>query len=155
MPEYQKLVDLIATRTGTKFRAASESDLAELRTLRLPDPVLSFFARHEPSRCAEGQVRLLPIANILQENIDLMPGACVSPLGYVAFSTTFCGDAYCFDVNMVDQNHNPRIVLFSHEAISEDITAEEAARLAKPVAMNLCEFLEQFIDEQLDEECLD
>lgn len=126
MSDYKKLVDLIATQTGTEFRAASKSDLAALGALRLPDPVLSFFAQHEPSECAEGQVRLWPIADMLQENRDLIPGAYIAPLGYVVFSTTFCGDAYCFNVNVVNQQNEPQIVLISHEVVDKDITAEEA-----------------------------
>ena len=154
MPDYQKLVDLIAKQTGTKFRAASKSDLAALRALRLPDSILNFFARHEPSGCAEGQVRLWPIAGMLEENRGLIPGAYVAPLGYVVFATTFCGDAYCFDLNVVNQENEPQIVLISHEVVRKDITAEEAKRLAKPVAKNLYEFLEKFESVELDEDCI-
>ncbi len=154
MPNYQRLVDLISTETGTEFRAASDGDLSALRTLRLPDTVLDFFARHEPSDCAEGQVRLWPIADILQENRDLVPGAYVAPLGYVVFSTTFCGDNYCFDVNVVNKDNEPRVVLISHEVVGEDITAEEVKRLAKPVAKNLYEFLEKFARQELEEDCI-
>jgi hypothetical protein len=154
MPDYKKLVKLIATQTGTKFRAASRSDLAELRALRLPDPVIDFYARHEPSQCAEGQVRLWPIADVVRENRDLIPGAYVAPLGYVVFATTFCGDAYCFDVNVVSPQGEPRIVLLSHEVVRKDITAERARGLAKPVARNLYEFLEKFERVELDEDCL-
>lgn len=154
MLDYQKLVDLITTQTGTPFRAASKAELAALRTFQLPEEVLDFFARHEPSDCAEGQVRLWPIVHILQENRDFVPGAYVAPLGYVVFSTTYHGDAYCFDVNVVNKENEPRIVLISHEAVAEDITAEEAKRLAKPVANNLFEFLEKFTLQALDEDCI-
>jgi hypothetical protein len=154
MPDYKKLVKLIAAQTGTKFRAASQSDLAELRALRLPDSVVDFYARHEPSEIAEGQVRLSTIADMLQENRDLLPGAYVAPLGYVVFATTIGGDAYCFDVNVVSPTSEPRIVLISHEVVGKDITAESAKRLAKPVASNLYEFLEKFERIELDEECL-
>jgi len=154
MPDYKRLVKLIARQTGTKFRAASQSDLAELRTLRLPEPVVGFYAQHEPTECAEGQVRLWPIADMVRENRDLIPGAYVAPLGYVVFSTTLCGDAYCFDINVVSPKDEPRIVLISHEVVGKDITAERAQRLAKPVAGNLHEFLEKFERIELDEECV-
>lgn len=153
MPDYQKLVGLIATQTGTEFRAASQAELDAIRALQLPEGVLDFFARYEPSNCAEGQVRLWPIVDILKENRDLVPGAYVAPLGYVVFSTTYCGDTYCFDINVANKDNEPRIVLISHEVVDEDITAEEAKRLAKPVAKNLYEFLEKFTRQELDEEC--
>ncbi|VTU02348.1 Uncharacterized protein OS=Clostridium sp. Maddingley MBC34-26 GN=A370_02306 PE=4 SV=1 [Gemmataceae bacterium] len=153
MPDYKKLVKLIAAQTGTTFRAASPSDLTELRALGLPGPVVDFYARHEPSQCAEGQVRLWPIADMVRENRDLIPGAYVAPLGYVVFATTFCGDAYCFDVNVVSPKGEPRIVLISHEVVRKDITAERAEGLAKPVAKDLYQFLEVFERVELDEEC--
>lgn len=154
MPTYEKLIDQISAQTGTTFRPASEGHLSALRALRLPNPVVDFFALHEPSDCAEGQVRLWPIAEIIKENCDLVPGAYVAPLGYVVFATTFCGDTYCFDLNQINEQNEPRVVLISHEVVGEDITAEEARRLAKPVAKNLAEFLETFAREELDEECI-
>jgi len=154
MPKYQKLIDQISAQTGTTFRPASEAHLSALRALPLPNPIVDFFALHEPSDCAEGQVRLWPIAEIIKENRDLVPGAYVAPHGYVVFATTFCGDTYCFDLNEVDEQNEPRVVLISHEVVGEDITADEAIRLAKPVAKNLFEFLERFAREELDEECI-
>jgi hypothetical protein len=154
MPAYGKLIDQITARTETVFRPASEDDLAALRTLRLPRPVIEFFARYEPSDCAEGQVRLWPIANVLEENSDFVPGAYICALGYIVFATTFCGDVYCFDLNKVDKKGEPPIVLISHEAVDEDITTEEVGGLAKHVAKNLFEFLEKFARDDLDEDCI-
>lgn len=99
--------------------------------------------------------RLWPISDMLVENRDAVPGAYVSPHGFVVFGSTFCGDAYCFDINtLVDKDDEPGIVLISHEVISEEISADEARRLAKPVTKNLREFLEQFIREEIDEESI-
>lgn len=154
MPNYKKLVNRIAAQTGTTFRAASKQDLDALRALRLPEPVVSFYAQYEPSGCAEGQARLWPVSDILQENRDLIPGAYVAPLGYVVFATTYCGDAYCFDTNVADAKREPRIVLISHEVVEKGITAERARLCAKPVAKNLYEFLELLVASKLDEECV-
>ncbi|MEX2168466.1 MAG: SMI1/KNR4 family protein [Pirellulales bacterium] len=154
MREYQEIVDRISTRTGTTFGAASPGDLSALRALGVSKPILDFYAAHEPSECAEGQVRLWPITAILQENSDLVPGAYIAPLGYIVFATTFCGDTYCFDHNRQDENGEPRVVLFSHEVVGEDITAEEAFQLAKPISTNLHEFLQQFARDEIDEECI-
>jgi hypothetical protein len=150
MSEYRELTDAI----GTKFRAASRRSLASLRSLRVPKPVVDFYASYEPSECAEGQVRLWPIADILRENQELVPGAYVSALGYVVFATTYCGDAYCFDISAVDSRGDPPIVLISHEVVSEDTTADDVSQLAKPVAKNLCDFLQKFTRGELDEDCI-
>ena len=154
MPGYQELIANISAQTGTTFRAASPGALSLLRGLRVPKPIVDFYALHEPTDCAEAQVRLWPIAHILEENRDLGPGAFVAPLGYIVFATTFCGDTYCFDLNKLDNHGEPRIVLISHEVVGEDITAEEAFHLAKPVAKNLYEFLDKFTREEIDEDCI-
>jgi hypothetical protein len=153
-PDYKRLLKLISTKTGMNFRPGAQSDLAELRTLRLPNPILDFYAKYEPSQCVEGQVRLWPITDILRENRDLIPGAYIAPLGYVVFATTFGGDAYCFDINSISLQGEPRIILISHEMVRKDITLERAQQLAKPVAGNLAEFLEKFARNALDEECI-
>ena len=156
MPDYEPVLDRITAQTGTEFRPASDADLAALRGLGVPDSVLSFFARHEPSGCAEGQSRLWPIEYVLRENRDLIPGVYVAPLGYVVFATTYCGDAYCFDVKAVGPDGEPRVVLISHEAtaVRKGMTAADATRLAKPVAENLLDFLEKLERSELDEDCV-
>lgn len=154
MPTYKKLVNRIAAQTGTPFRPASEQDLDALRSLGLPEPIVHFYAQYEPARCAEGQVRLWPITDILQENRDLLPGAYVAPLGYVVFASTFSGAAYCFDTNVTDPKREPRIVLISHTIVEKGITAARAKLAAKPVAKNLYEFLQQFESVSVDEECV-
>jgi hypothetical protein len=151
---YQDIIRNISAQTNTAFSGASPDDLAALRALQVPEPVVDFYAHYEPKGLAEGQVRLWPIADIVEENRDYVPGAYIAPLGYIVFSTTFCGDTYCFDLNQINSNGEPRIVLVSHEAVEEDISAKEAFRLAKPVAKDLHDFLDKFSRRQLDEECI-
>ena len=152
--QYQKIIIDISTQTDTLFRPATNADLFSLQSLGVPKSIVDFYALHEPSKCAEGQIRLWPIKEILQENRDLVPGAYISPFGYVVFATTFCGDTYCFDLNKIDEQTEPGIVLISHEVVSDDIDAQEAARLAKPVENNLFEFLERFTRDAIDEVCI-
>jgi len=45
-------------------------------------------------------------------------------------------------------------LLISHEVIREDTAAVELARLAKPVAKNLYDFLQQFVRGELDSTCI-
>lgn len=153
MPDYAPLVHKIAEQTEVEFRAASSADLAKLEALGVPESILAFYREHEPSECAQGQVRLWPIEQVLEENEAYVPGAYASKHGYIVFSTTLCGDTYCFDLTQPGQTE-PRIVLLSHEVIHEDTTAAEISRLAKPVAQSLHEFLQQFIRREVDEECV-
>jgi hypothetical protein len=92
---------------------------------------------------------------MLEENRTLAPGAYTAPYGYVVFASTGGGDAYCFDLHHLNADGEPRIVLISHETDLENATVEEVARLAKPVASSLYEFLEFFIRGEIDEECID
>jgi len=154
MDKYEKLVDRIAQQTGTPFGPASLSSLAELRALDFPEAVIEFYEQYEPLRCAQGQIRLWPIDDIVVENRQGVPGICVHPHGYAVFATTMCGDAYCVNSNKLDMDGEPTIVLISHEAVSEDSTPEEVKRLAKPVASSLRIFLEQFTRGEVDEECI-
>jgi len=154
MDKYEKLVDKIAQQTGTPFGPASLSSLAELRALEFPEAAIEFYEHYEPSGCAQGQIRLWPIDDIVIENRQAVPGICVQPHGYAVFATTLSGDAYCFNSNRLGVDGEPTIVLISHEAVSEDATAEEVKRLAKPVASSLRIFLEQFTRGEVDEECI-
>ena len=153
MPDYAPLIEQIAEQTEVEFRTSSPVDLAKLEAFGLPDSILAFYREFEPSECAQGQVRLWPIKDVLEENEAYVPGAYASKHGYIVFATTLCGDTYCFDLTQHGQAE-PRIVLLSHEVIHEDTTAAEMSRLAKPVAQTLHEFLQQFIRGAVDEECI-
>lgn len=154
MRDYTALVDAIEKHTGGQFRNAEPTAIDQLRGLGLPEPVVAFFAKHEPAKCIEGQVRLWPISEIVRENRDFVPGCNTSQHGYVVFATTICGDTYCFDVNDTDENGEPRIVIISHEEDFEQMPAEQMRQLAKPVASSLTVFLQTFLRDELDEDCL-
>jgi len=153
MPDYAPLIARIIEQTGIEFRAASPFDVSKLEALGLPQSVLDFYRAYEPSECVESKIRLWPIEHILEENEALVPGCYSCKNGYVVFATTLCGDTYCFDTSRGGRIE-PRIVLISHEVISKDTTRAEFARLAKPVAQSLHEFLEQFVRGEVDEDCV-
>ena len=152
MTDYESLVMRIAKQTGTAFRPAEPMDLAKLAELKLPASIIDFYRTFEPERYVEGPVRLWPIQELLRENTDYVPGCYTVLHGYVVFASTTGGDPYCFDTTK-GANAEPRIVLFSHEMIEENTPATEIARLGKPVARNLYEFLQQFADNKVDQEC--
>jgi hypothetical protein len=118
MDRYTELVAMIAEQSGSKFRSASADDLASLRDLGLPQSVIDFFATHEPAECVEAAERLWPISEILNENRNFVPGCNIVKHGYVVFSTTGCGDTFCFDLNNQSADGEPRIVLYRTKKIS-------------------------------------
>ena len=92
---------------------------------------------------------------IVEDNTKCSVGIHTSPHGYIEFASTFSSDAYCFDVNSLNAAGEPRIVILSHESVCEESTPEEIARLAKPVAKDLHEFLGLFLNGELDQDVLD
>jgi hypothetical protein len=154
MHDYIRLANAIEAQTGGRFRRAEIGALEQLRKLRLPESVVTFYADHEPAECIEGQVRLWPISEILRENRDYVPGADICKHGYVVFANTICGDAYCFVVNSLDGDGEPRVVLLPHDEDFEEMPAEKIKSLAKPIAPNLAAFLDAYLRGELDEDCI-
>jgi len=154
--KYAPVVLRIAEQTGTPFRPASPAALEQLRDLKFPEPIVAFYARHEPADCAEGigMVRIWPIVDVVVENTQGVPGICVAPYGYRVFASTYCGDAYCFNLNRMSAEGEPEVVLISHEAVGEASKADEVHRVAKPIARTLREFLGQFEKGEVDQECI-
>ena len=147
------ILDQIRQKTSTEFRPASPADPEALRTLHLPEDVSAFYRQVEPVKYAEiGKVRLWPIRNILQKNKDYVPGYCANSCGYVVFSTTIYGDAFCFDTHSAAHPLNSTIVLIAHdlEPENDEIKREDLAKLAKPIAASFGDFLQAFVLEKLD-----
>jgi SMI1/KNR4 family protein SUKH-1 len=145
-----ELVQAITTASGVTLRPAGWLARRKLRKLGAPADVVGFFARYEPSRFAEiGDVRLLPIADVLVENSDAEPGASIHPHGLLTFATTKFGDAYCLD--LTDPSTPPSaVVLMSHEVGFLDMSREEILAHRKTVATSFHDFLERFVGGTLD-----
>ena len=147
--QYANLVQLIVEETGGEFGPAQTKDLAHLVNFGLPPSIVNFFVTYEPLECIEGAARLWPISHLVVENTEAVPGCNIIKHGYVVFSTTYCGDAYCFDLNCQLVEDEPRVILMCCEEDFGAKTAEEVHNYAIPVAANLWEFLEMFALEQL------
>ena len=149
--EYAEVVARISEATGAQFVPASEKQMAELKELGLPESILAFYRSYAPRRIVDGQVHLWPAWEAPGVNANTPLGAAVSRHGYILFADTYGGDPYAFDLNETDADGQPRIVLFSHEAYYEDCSRDDVNRLAKPVAGSLREFLQQFVEERVDD----
>jgi len=147
------VLDEIKRKTGVAFRPGTAAAIAALRALGVSEKILAFYRQSEPSKCMEiGKVRLWPTANILEENKDYVPGHFAQPCGYVVFSTTICGDAYCFDTSNKSADSTTKIVLIAHdlEPENDEMKREDLAKLAKPIAASFEGFLKAFVSESLD-----
>jgi len=129
---------------------------AALRSLGAPGDVLAFYRNSEPTRFAEiGKVRLWPIADILVENRDAVPGCYAQPCGYLVIASTTSGDAFCSDIQAASGVIAP-VVLIAHdlEPENDEMKREDLAKLAKPIAPSFEDFLKAFVSEALDIEPL-
>lgn len=149
MENFQPLIKQIEKVTGIAFHPADEEELLTLQEIGFPEIILDFYAKYAPDDYTEGKIRLWTIDDIFAENTELLPGCYISPHGYFVFASTEHGDSYCFDMNNLNEQGYPRIVLLSHEIVDENITADEIHQIAKPVAQNLLVFLEKFLNNKL------
>jgi hypothetical protein len=152
MSSIPDLTARITEQTGVPFEPASAALLAEFESMGAPPALVSFFRRHSPTQIISGQVRLLTLSGVLEENRDLLPGCYASAFGYWTIATSYGGEAYCATTGAGDEDC--RVVLLSHAVVDEDTTEEEFARIAKPIAVSLADFLDQFLRDALDEECI-
>jgi hypothetical protein len=107
--EYREAAAQISAKTGVSLRPASGEDLRTLAGLGAPETIQAFYREYEPEAEAElGRVRLWPIADLLLENTDAVPGADLHPHGFVTFASTVYGDAYCFDTRAAASNRDAR-----------------------------------------------
>jgi len=143
MEDYGIFLKALTAATGIEFQPASEYDLHRLTSLGIPAKVLEFYASHAPARSLEHRIRLWSVDDVIEENTELMPGCYASQFGYFVFASTLSGDAFCFDTSVCDSDGNARIVLICHENVSEDTSADEITRLARPIAQDISAFLEQ------------
>ena len=121
MGDSQKMKQLIKKLTKEEFRIPDEANVKKLRELNIPDYFVDFLIDFEPvRRTFIGNVRLLPIAEIIEENKDYVPGADVYPSGFTVFASTITGDAYCFNMNTKNEINENDIYLVSHEESFEN-----------------------------------
>lgn len=148
------LMATIAQKYDVQCSGSSIEEIAKLQELGFPKEAIEFYSKHGPSKTINGEVRIDAARSAIEENTNLIPGVYTCKHGYYVFGSTCCGDVYCFNVNMVDESGDPEIVLLSHEVIGEDTSPAEIAELAKPVAENLSEFLEKFLNDEVDEDSI-
>ena len=117
------------------------SNYSDLKTLGLPNEIIDFYKKFNPTRYRDGgPARLCGIDKIISENSEYVPGCDTSPQGIIVIATTFCGDGICINLNNKDQ---PDIYLISHENDYENMEAEEILTMYpnKKVCASLSQFL--------------
>jgi hypothetical protein len=74
--DFSEIKKKILEVTNEEFRVPEKNDIIHLRKLNLPEYFVDFVSDFEPlKRTFMGEVRLLPIAEIIEENKDYIPGA--------------------------------------------------------------------------------
>ena len=97
-----------------------------------------------------GNVRLQNIFGVIQENTNYVPGADLHQHGLLVFATTIYGDAYCLDMNAVNGQIDPPVVIMTHEESFDGLDHDTIMSARKRIAENLHDFLRRFLAESLD-----
>lgn len=139
---YQSLVDEINSSMNEDcFRRADVSSIQYLEGLGLSKEILEFYREYEPAYVIEiEEIRLLPISEIMEENVNYTPGYLLSPHGYCAVASTIYGDIYC----VKSEDNGDVVVLASHDEIYEGQEMEKLMLGVRGIEMNFFQFLNAF-----------
>ncbi|EKQ56084.1 MULTISPECIES: SMI1/KNR4 family protein [unclassified Clostridium] len=88
-----------------------DGELLALKNYKVPKNIISFYENFEPRELGilNGDVCLLDLNGIKEENCDLSPGAYLIQYGLITFATTVGGNVICMDLNTI-KNGEPRVV---------------------------------------------
>ena len=135
----------ITEQTSVAFGPSSEEDVAALAALGMPAEIADFFRQTGPEDLAEiAGARLWPAEELVVENTQAVPGAYISPHGYVVIGTTEFGDTFCLDTASPAADGTVSVVLMPHEAAFDEMSVPEVARYRLKVAENFGDFLDRF-----------
>ncbi|MCH5138317.1 SMI1/KNR4 family protein [Clostridiaceae bacterium UIB06] len=88
-----------------------DGELLALKNYRVPKDIISFYENFEPKELGDlnGDVCLLDLDGIKEENCSAFPGAYLIQYGLITFATTAGGNAICMDLNIIN-NGEPRVI---------------------------------------------
>lgn len=141
----------ISTTFVCSFINAKKKDLRKLKEIGLPEIIIQFYKSNEPVDCNINGIQIHDVEQVIAENTELCPGWVTAKYGYYAFASNDHGDAFCFDVNTLDDEGNPRIAYVSHEAIWDESSEEEVHESVIPVAKNLYDFFGKLCKGEIEE----
>jgi hypothetical protein len=119
--------------------------------LGVPEELLVFYKKRNPCDEMElGEIRLNSVEEIIEENTNYVPGYVICPLGYVVIATNIYGDAFCLNLNNVDDYGQPEVVFVDHDLVDENIKDPEDVAYDH-VTSTFKEFLEKYIKKDLKE----
>jgi hypothetical protein len=136
-----------------QIRPAKPEDLAKAENAGFPRELLDFYKEYEPGVAGiEIYQRMWSIKTALIENTKAVPGTGLYPHGYIVFASTTCGDAYCIDTNIANEQGEHPVVLFAHDEINKNTELSYIQRSRVEVASSLDDFLYRFATGILSEE---
>lgn len=110
------------------FVPTSKEQLSELTELlgNTASRFIEFYQDNQPDilPILKSKTRLLDIESIIEENMDLAPGAYLSKLGIYVFAVTIGGNVICIDVNDMKEG-DPVVLIIDHTFFYCDEDEEE------------------------------
>jgi hypothetical protein len=149
----KKITDDIASILKEDFKKPSVEDIKKLESIKLPNYFIEFIKIIEPqSRVFLGDVRLLPIQEIIEENEDYVPGADVYPSGFTVFASSISGDAYCFNMNEINKLGEHDIYFVDHDEDFSEATPDSIKQITEFISSSFEEFILFEIEKSRNEE---
>jgi hypothetical protein len=128
-----------------RFGQAKPEALAWLAAQGVPQSVRQFYETAEPDKAIDSEgVYLIPIAKMIDENTNVVPGVVASKYGYIVIAQTISGDAYCVNTHCQDEDGQPPICLVSHDRLGSEATLNELRSNNRVVTQSFHQFLQRF-----------
>lgn len=105
--------------TGVGFSPAPAEDLAWLRELGLPEPVVQIYAVANPMPCGVEKhgITFVSAKGVHRADSDDFYWLSVRKLGLIVFATAFDGDVFAFDLRRAADPQNPPVRRITHDSM--------------------------------------
>ena len=160
----QKYLEFIRAKYPHSFREATEEEIAALKGLakyELPEEFVELFCHAMPTEEVKvSSITFYPLARIIAENTQYVPGVNVFPYGLFAFASTADGDPVCID--LVHDTHTiwhcphellsdgGEIDFYKEELISLPFNYDTITDFSGCIGEDLDEFLEMLITRTIE-----
>lgn len=124
-----------------------------LRGLSLRVDIAGMLSLAGPELSAHSAITLSGPLETVGESLFASPGSTLLWKGYVVCGSTACGDTFFFDTKKLDIDGWPQVVLLSHEESYFWRSRKRISAIAKVVATDYLDFIDQFLADSVDDLC--
>ncbi len=140
-------------KLGGAIGAANHDEMKHLKCLNLDSADLAFYGSHFPKEELELNAILLPLAGIISEMNDAVPGVFVKGHGYIPIARSYGGDLFCINTTGDKMGGGIQVVMFRPGSKNEYGTADKIVNNLIHKCFGIKKFYSMCFDnESIDEE---